>query len=265
MGIAQAYQQSSPPAWNTSGMGNVWDANGVVLQGTPVTTIYQAVAGTPYAAEHPASNLCAASIQGTDTTWYYWSVSSTLADRVGIDDEVIVNGRTECEYPFDLGDLFTDTYTLFGSTSTFTMEYAATGSIQTPFGTIDDVVMFSYNSGSSYELYRAGNVLRRIGTYVPGVQLEVSDVQVYVGVDEHALQTLTLAPVPARDRVTVELPWNHEVDVLLIDLLGHPVRQWTSVGGSARLDLDGIGDGNYLLLARAYGVNQAVERLVVAR
>lgn len=263
--LRQLYTRSAPPAWSTSGTGNVWDASGVTSTGDPVTYVYQDVAGTPHAALHATSNLCASSTQSGSTSWYYWSVNSALANWVGVDGEVISGGRTACEYPFSIGDQFTDTYIMFGSTNTFTMEYVASGSIQAPFGTIDDVVMFSYNGGSSYELYRAGNVLRRIGVYVPGVQLEVSSVQVLVGVEEHALPALPMGPVPAVDHLTVDLPLNNGMEVVLMDLSGRPVRNWTSLGGTPQLGLEGISDGNYLLLLREGQVARALGRVVVAR
>ncbi len=262
----QLHARSNPPAWSTTGTGNVWGASGIAAVDDAIIITYTDVAGTPYAALHSTSNICASSTQSGTTDWYYWEVNEDLADWVGVDDEVISGGRTACEYPFNIGGQFTDTYIMFGSTNTFTMEYVASGSIEAPFGTINDVVMFSYNWGSSYELYRAGNVLRRIGVFVPGVHLEVFDAQLSeVGIRERSAPSLVIGPQPASDEVLVQLPFVGTVELTMVDMEGRTVMSWTSTGATIRLDLHGAAPGNYLLLARSGSSDMALGRMLVGR
>ncbi|HRH69858.1 MAG TPA: hypothetical protein PLB89_10165 [Flavobacteriales bacterium] len=262
----QLHTRSAPPAWSTTGTGNDWDASGVAAVGDAVIISYMNVPGTPYAGSYSTSDICASSTQAGMTNWYYWEVNDNLVDWVGVDDDPIIDGRKVCEYPFNIGDAFTDTYINFGFTTTFTMEYVASGSIQAPFGTINNVVMFSYNDGSSYELYRAGNLLRRIGVYVPGVQLEVSDVEVSeVGIYERNAPSLVIGPQPATDEVLVQLPFVGEVDLSLVDMGGRTVTSWTSTGAASRLDLRRVAPGSYLLLARSGPSGSAFGRVLVAR
>ncbi len=263
--VRQPYSTSDPPVWNTTGTGNTWNANSAVAVGAATTITYRTVPGAPHAALHTASNVCASSVTGGVPTWYYWVVADDQAEWVGVDTDVIGGRRTQCTFPFTLGDSFADSYTVFGSTTDFTMEYVASGSVQGAWGTISDVVMFSYNDGASFELYRAGNILRRIGVYVPGVQLEMNAVEVYVGITEHTLLSLALGPVPCTEHVDVQLPFDGPVDLVLLDGAGRTIRHWSANSSATRLSVMGVAPGNYLLLARSDGLDRALGRLMVSR
>ncbi len=242
------YFLSNPGTMATSGTGNTWDLSTATTTGNYNYFIFHAPAASPYAATYPSTTLCAeVQSNGAPTEWRHWHVSSTLAELVGVNSEVFGGGRTLCEFPFDLGDSFTDSYVINGISTTDDIQYVASGEIVAPWGTIPDVLMYAINGGVAYAFYTVDNALEQVGSYVPGFGFQVEEVSVYSGIPERGNSSLDLWPVPANDHLNFTVPFAGRCTIQVLDATGK-VELRSSVGGVvAKLDVEMLAPGVHVV------------------
>ena len=257
------YYDDTPGTLATTGTANVWDATGVTVNGSYTYSTYYAPSASPYSATYPTATICA-QVEGNSsgTQWYHWNVTSSIAELLGFDDEVFIGGETLCEFPFDLGDDFSDTYTIFGSTSNITVEYVASGSIQAPWGTLSNVAMFSVNSGLYYTFVQ-DDVLNTLGEYVPGYGWQLDEVTIINSICENSVATIGILPSIAETTTHVVLPFAGGASVSLSDACGRTQRTEQHDARDFDLDVSGLAPGSYVLTARGSGGAAAQGRLIV--
>lgn len=247
----------------TSGTGNVWLATGLIPSGITSTTTYRLPGDSPYASMYPGTTLCAERYSDSPTAeWRHYNITASTAELLGVNTDEFVGGRTYCEFPFDMGDSFTDSYTISGTTLTDDIQYVASGSIQAPWGTVPDVVMFAVNGGFSYLFCVIGNVIDPIGSYVPGFGLDLWQVEIVTGVGGEPAQQLGIMPVPAHDRVHLALPFS-EGRVTIADATGRVVREGMVRGTRMEIDVRSIPQGIYTVTAIDVRGRRTTGRMVV--
>lgn len=252
VGTAQVrtyYANFSASGLATSGTGNTWDGTAATAFGVVNSVAYRAPGDSPFAAQFPSTTLCMLVNAGTaDEEWRHYHVDATIAELLGTGTDVFDGGRTFCTFPFNLGDSFTDSYSINGGPPTGeTDEYVASGSITAPWGTIPDVVMFSVNSGASYYFYTADNVLDAIGSYTPGFGLDLWQVELTVGVPERTTTRVAVWPSPAVDAITVSHGFDGLVNISILDATGRTVLARSTGDKQVRMDLQGLKAGAYVV------------------
>lgn len=257
------YNDPSASGWATSGSGNTWDAMGVTTTGAYDMVTYLAPGASPYASTYPTATLCA-QVDGnsTPTEWRHWNVIPALAELLGANTDEFIGGRTACEFPLDIGGSFTDSYTIAGTSYTDVSAYVASGSIQAPWGTIPNVVMFQVNSGP-YILYNANNLLNSIGYYFPGFGMDLWEVTISNSVEETAARSIGIWPVPSSDVVNVALPFSGASAITIRDSAGRTVREVRSADPLLTLDVNELVPGVYTLTSLDRTGRFATGRLVV--
>lgn len=247
----------------TSGTGNSWDLTGVTAFGLTSTTTYRSPGDSPYAATYPTTTICAEALNGPPPgEWRHYSVSPTIAELLGANSDEFIGGRTACEFPFNLGNSFTDTYTIAGNTSTDVVEYVASGEIQAPWGTIPNVVMFSVNGGV-FVFYSASNMLDAIGSYMPGFGSDLWQVEIMTGITTTPAASLGVWPVPSADMVHITLPFTGSHTVMVRDATGRVVHESRSTGVQVDIDLHSFAPGIHEVTAVDAQGRCAAGRLVV--
>lgn len=257
------YTDFSASGLATSGTGNTWNAMGVTAFGLTSTTTYRAPGDSPYAATYPSTTICAEALTGLPPAeWRHFHVTSSVAELLGASADEFIGGRTYCEYPFGIGDSFTDTYTVGGNANTDVVEYVASGEIQAPWGTIQNVVMFQINGGP-YTFYGANNLLDAIGSYLPGFGLDLWQVEVVSAINEYAIGDIGICPVPASDIVRMTLPLGGASVITVQDAAGRTVELFTSLTDQVVIDLRSFEPGLYTVIALEAGGRRATGRFVV--
>jgi hypothetical protein len=247
----------------TSGTGNLWFATGLIPSGITKTIIYRTPSDSPHAATYPGTTLCAESIGDTPPAeWLHFNVNSSIAELLGVNTDEFVGGRTYCEFPFDMGDQFSDSYTISGTTLTDDIEYAASGEILTPWGTVPDVVMFAVNGGSSYLFYMTANLLDPIGSYVPGFGMDLWQVEIVTGHVNKESPELGVWPVPARDFVWLAMPFAGG-RVIMTDATGRTVREMNVTALRTALDISDLPSGIYTVTCTGDRGGRSSGRIVV--
>lgn len=257
------YNAPDASGWNLSGTGNTWDATGVVTFGVSATVSYRAPGASPFAAAHPTTTLCAERFQNGNTEWRHYLVDAAHAEMIGISAEDFSGGRTYCNFPFTIGNTFTDDWYLNGNTYSDTYTYVASGEVLAPWGTIPDVVMFETSGGFSYYLYLANNLLDPIGGYTPGFGIDLWKVDIANGVNDAAAPTINLWPNPTADELVIDLAAQAGHSYRLTDMRGRLVHSGQSTGERVVLDLRGAPAGVYALEVTDTRGRRAVEKVVV--
>jgi hypothetical protein len=259
------YSDFSASGLATSGTGNTWDLSAATPFGTAASIEYTVPAASPYAASYPSTTICMhRDAGGPNEEWRHYHVDATIAELLGANTDVFDGGRTFCTFPFSMGSTFTDTYSINGgSPNTETDEYVASGQIIAPWGTVPNVVMVSVNGGFSYYFYSADNVLDAIGTYTPGFGADLWRVESSTGINERAELAIGAWPVPARDKVTIKVPFAGTVRFEILDATGRRVHAGTITNGLGDVDVSALVPGTYVTQAIDGAGSRAVGRLVV--
>jgi hypothetical protein len=184
---------------------------------------------------------------------------------IGVSAEAVVGGRTYCTYPFALGNTFTDSWTINGNNLSDTYVYVASGSVQAPWGTIPDVVLFETSGGFSYYLYLASNVLDPIGTYTPGFGLDLWKVELATGIDEKTALRMGAWPNPTTDELVLSMPSQHGFTYALVDARGSVVHSGASMSDRTVVDLRSCAPGVYQVLAMDALGRRATATVAVVR
>lgn len=242
----------------TSGTGNVWDASGAVADGSLSATLYYAPDASPFAGQYPAATLCAQRLPSY--FWFHYSITPIKAEILGVDEDEWMWSSTLCSFPLELGDSFTDSYEVSGTTYFDTITYVASGVILAPWGTIQNVVM-TWN-GNMYEFYSADNVLERIGHYNPG-GVALWKVDVVTGMNEIAQGHVGLWPNPAASSVELSLPFPSTWELNVLDVRGQLVRTARANGETHRLALADLIPSLYMVVAVSSNGYRAANRFVV--
>ncbi|MBL8001784.1 MAG: hypothetical protein JNL05_07480 [Flavobacteriales bacterium] len=246
--------------WSTSGSGNIWDASSVQWDGNLRGFLYHDPGSSPFAALYPQATLSAQQLPGP--IWYHYRVDNDRVELIGTDGDEWVDGRTLAEFPFELGDSFTDQATIVGIPWTETREYVASGELVTPWGVIPDVVMV-YVNGNVYELYTADDILEPIGNYNMGGAgiWKVDDI---TGTKDLEELVLGIWPSPARVLATVSLPFSGPVEVQMIDQTGRVLWSDRVMGPTCEIPVAGVQQGVYTVVAVDCLGRSTTGRLVVA-
>ncbi len=245
----------------TSGTGNTWNAMGVTPFGISSVTTYTPGSASPYAANFPTATICAEVLNGGNTEWRHFLVSSSIAELLGTGTDEFIGGRTYCEFPLSLDDSFSDTYTVGGNTNNDVTVYVASGQILAPWGTIPNVVMFQVNGGP-YTFYMASNLLDAIGSYMPGFGLDLWQVDVVSTVTEPNSARIGVWPSPAIDVAHVFLPFAG-ANFQLFDAQGRVVLEGTSTIDRLDIEVGSLTPGIYTFSARSGNSLLARTRFVV--
>lgn len=260
------HTSSVASGWALTGTGNTWDATAVTPQDLSALVTYRAPATSPFAATYPTTTLCAERVpNGSTPEWRHYVVNATQAEMIGVSTEAVVGGRTYCTFPFLLSNSFSDSWTINGNNLSDTYTYVASGSVQAPWGTIPDVVMFETSGGFSYYLYMASNVLDPIGTYTPGFGLDLWKVELATGIDEATAPEVGLWPNPATDQLALTLPGQPGFSYTLFNAEGRAMLNGTSTNDRAVVDLRGCAPGVYSVLVTDPRGRRAVSKVVVVR
>lgn len=258
------YSDFSAPTWAVTGTGNVWDATGVEPFGVSTQVTYRAPGDSPYAASYPATTLCDERVSGGDPAeWRHYVVDADHAEMIGVSGDAFVGGRTWCTFPFSMGSTYTDDWTVNGNNFSETNTFVASGEIQAPWGTIPDVVMFESAGGFSYYLFEADNLLDPVGTYIPGITLDLWRVETATTVRETALPALGARVDPLAATVTLHLPGAAGFSCLLVDADGRTVASARAGGPSLVLSTAAQAPGVYAVLAITADGHRSVARFVV--
>lgn len=213
----------SPPTLATSGTGNVWDGTGVEPFGLATLITYRAPGDSPYTANYPATTLCAERIpDAPPAEWRHFVVDDAHAEMIGVNTDAFIGGRTWCTFPFSIGSSYTDDWTVNSNNFSETNTFVATGTISAPWGTIEDVVMFESAGGFSYYFFSSSNLLDPIGTYIPGITMDIWRVETANGLAEPTAQTLH-AWCDANGTVNVLLPAATGGTCSLVDTQGRTI------------------------------------------
>ncbi len=257
------YNASSAPAWNLTGTGNTWDATSVVTFGVSATVSYRAPVASPFAAAYPATTLCAERFQNGNTEWRHYLVDAAHAEMIGISAEDFSGGRTYCNFPFTIGNTFTDDRYLNGNTYSDTYTYVASGEVLAPWGTISDVVMFETSGGFSYYLYLANNLLDPIGGYTPGFGIDLWKVDIANGISDTTAPTINLWPNPTTDELVIDGASERGFTYRLADMRGQLVHSGYATSNQVMLDLRSCAAGVYTVQVTDARGRLAVEKVVV--
>ena len=254
----------SAPTWSVTGTGNVWDASGVQPFGEATQVTYRAPGDSPYAASYPAATLCDERISGGDPAeWRHYVVDADHAEMIGVSAEAFVGGRTWCTFPFSMGSTYTDDWTVNGNNFSETNTFVASGEIQAPWGTIPNVVMFESAGGFSYYLFEADNLLDPVGTYIPGITVDVWRVETASNVPEAALTALGARYDPLAGTVTLHLPGSTGFTCTLVDANGRTVASARSNGPGLLLSTATCAPGVYTALVTTTDGRRSAARFVV--
>jgi len=258
------YNASSAAGWALTGTGNTWNAASASPLPITATTTYRAPGDSPFASTYPSTTLCAERVQDGTTEWRHYVVDAAHAEMIGVSAEAVVGGRTYCNFPFEMGDSFTDSWTLNGNDFSDTYVYVASGEVQAPWGIIPEVVMFETSGGFSYYLYLASDLLDPIGTYTPGFGLDLWKVDQTTGMADATALHVGLWPNPASDELVLSLPQQAGFTYSLMDARGQVVCSVSSTGDRTVLDLRSYAPGLYkALVTDARGLRASGTVLVV--
>jgi hypothetical protein len=259
------HNSSNASGWALTGTGNTWDATAVTPFGITATVTYRAPGDSPFAGTYPTTTLCAERVQNGNTEWRHYIVDNAHAEMIGVSAEAVVDGRTYCNFPFTIGGTFTDSWTINGNNFSDTYTYVASGSVQAPWGTIPNVVLFETSGGFSYYLYLASNLLDPIGTYTPGFGLDLWQVELGMGMADAPALHVGLRPNPTSDELVLSMPLHSGFTYTLLDASGSAVRSGTSASDRAVLDLRNCAPGVYHAVAVDVRGRRATGNVVVVK
>lgn len=256
------YTDFSATSLVTSGTGIVWNMSALTPFGVTSTSTYRVASDSPYLGTYPGTTMCMERVSGIDTEWRHYNVTASIAELLGVNTDVFVNGRTYCQFPFSLGSTFSDDYMIGATTFTNDAEYVASGEILAPWGTVSNVVMYAMDGGSSYLFFMAGNVLDPIGSYMPGFGVDLWEVEVVSGVEEANELGIGAWPVPAEERVVIALPFRASA-LTISDAVGRTIMTMTPTAVRFELGLEVFMPGSYTVLATGTTNRVAAGRIVV--
>lgn len=260
------HTSSNASGWALTGTGNTWDATSVTPAGFSAAITYRAPAASPFAATYPTTTLCAERVpDGSTAEWRHYIVDNAHAEMIGVSAEAVVGGRTYCTFPFAMGNTFSDSWTINGNNLSDTYVYVASGSVQAPWGTIPDVVLFETSGGFSYYLYLASNILDPIGTYTPGFGLDLWKVELATGIADAGTLRMGVWPNPATEELVLSMPLQHGFTYTLVDARGSVVRSGASAGERTVVDLRSCAPGMYQVLAVDALGHRATGKVVVVK
>jgi hypothetical protein len=239
--------------WSGNGMDQTWEFGGALLELNAATSTYVDPVETPYAAEHPGSNLAQVVTTTEGTTYNYYTFGggqlAVLAEGVGGTSPVIyTDPRIILVFPLAYPYLFDDTYEVLGTEYDVTGSYAGYGTLVTAFGTYTNVVKVT-RTGGHIDFYHS-NPVQPLVTIVPGGPMYLWDDALMTDVGE-APGTVRLAafPNPATDRVRISGAerigsWS------LFNAQGSAVASGQTLNAPYDLDIHALSPGTYTLLVR---------------
>lgn len=259
------YTDPSASGLATSGTGNSWNLMGLTAFGISSTTTYTSSGASPYAATYPGTTICAQMVMtGSPDEWRHYNVTASIAELLGVNTDEFVGGRTQTIFPFSLGNTFTDSYTIAGSAYNDMVEYVASGSIQAPWGTIPNVVMFQVNGGP-FVFYRSQNMLDAIGSYLPGFGVDLWQVEFPTRIGADIAKEPRIWPNPADAVLQLALTTGHDRTMVILDATGRIVERSLIPGARASLDVSALPEGAYTLVSVDQQGSSAASGFIIAR
>lgn len=228
-----------------------WDLSSITLQLNAGTTSFMDPVSTPYASSYPAANFAQVVNSSFGTGYNYFMLTSSgldmLAEDVGgSDPDVYTDPKMPLQFPFAYLDSFSDDYTTDGIPATTTRTYSGYGTMVLPTGTYTNVVQVSSSSGT-IDFYRAVPVEPLLHVGDDGTVIVFGDA--ITGIQDHAgMRSLNVMPNPARDAVRVD-GLSNGAQWQLVDMQGRVLRNGVHRTGLLRLDLGGLTEGCYSLVA----------------
>jgi hypothetical protein len=253
------------PALSTTGSGNNWDMGALSPNGTSTLIQYQDLSASPHASLYPSATLSAyVTGNGAPPRWDHFQSGPSSATYFGADADPYPDPLTGITFPFSIGNSHTDTYQAPGAGSaSWQVTYVASGQATTPWGVQPNVVMFSLNGGTSYLFYEASNMLRSIGSYIPGNFLQFDQVEMISGMSEMGIHAMGIWPTPATGSVQLTLASAATGTLEILDATGRSVRAVPIHSARITVDLHGLAKGVYTALADQGGEGRSIGRLVV--
>ena len=233
-----------------NGAGVTWNFSAVPLNAVGIPMAFGPASQTPYSAQYPTAQYAESITFGQSQIFDYLKITGNKLERFveGVPDNVNVwvNPQTVLEFPFNLGNSFTDTYDYGEGALQFTTTYVGNGTLQTSMGTYTNVVklladgeIMFWNTNPLYLLAEMDDD-GFFSLYYDGSG---------VGIAENATDTPALLwPNPTTGMVQIEgvsglVEWN------LMDVLGRSILSGKGlIGDGQSIDVGAAPAGSYQLL-----------------
>ncbi len=238
---------------SANGAGATWNFANVAMQPSTFNISWGPAANTPHHAAYPTAQYAMGLHFGDILNDYiYMKMTGNkleiFVDGVPTEPNVYINPMTMLEFPFSLGNSFTDTYDEGDGPEQISVSYTGNGTLVTSLGTFTNVVKLTDADGF-VQFWNTDPIY-------PLAQLDGSSFTLMhpgqgTGLNDHKAASLALWPNPTTGRVQVE-GIEGQVEWSLVDMLGR-----TALAGKDRL-----GEGATLDLA---AVQPAAYRLVITK
>ncbi len=235
---------------DAEGTGVTWDFSNVDLQDADVPVTFGPASETPFATLYPAAQYAEGTTYGPDQYFDYYQLTGNklelLVEGVPLDVIDYSDPRSVLEFPFSLGNSFTDTYDDGTGQYQTTVTYTGSGTLLTSMGNFTNVVKLTNDEGmiifwNTTPLYKLAQ-LEDDGFFAVLIDPAAS-------VFENAAEsTLLLWPNPTNGQVHVQ-GISGVVDWSLMDVLGRSVLSGRdAIGEGQGIDVSAAPLGSYQLV-----------------